>query len=76
VAREQYVRPPLVAREPASPRLVAWRVRAIGIVLAVVTLLALLWLLLSVSGVTNGEDPGLGGLPQPGSGTVSSALVP
>jgi hypothetical protein len=74
VPRELYVRPPLVAREPSSPRLAAWRVRVLGIVLAIITLLALLWLGITVSGVTNGENPGLGA--QPGSGTVSSALVP
>ena len=73
--RELYVRPPLVAREPRSRRVAVWRVRMVGIVLALVTMLALLWLLLKVSGVTNGEDPGLGGL-QPPSGTLSSALVP
>ncbi len=73
--REQYVRPPLVAREPASRHAAAWRVRALGVALAVLTLLAFLWLFLTFSGVTNGEDPGLGGL-QPPSGTRSSALVP
>jgi hypothetical protein len=75
VPREQYVRPPLVAREPASRQAAVWRVRLIGIALAVATLLLLLWVLLRVSGVTNGEDPGLGGL-QPSSGILSSALVP
>jgi hypothetical protein len=75
VPREQYVRPPLVAREPRSTRAAVWRVRVLGVVLAVLTLLFLIWLMLKVSGVTNGEDPGLGGL-QPPSGTVSSALVP
>ena len=74
--RERYVRPPLVASEPASPHAAVWRVRVIGITLTVVALLGLLWLFLKVSGVTNGEDPGLGGLRQPGSGIVSSALVP
>lgn len=73
--RELYVRPPLVAREPGSRRAAVWRIRALGIGLAVVTLLAFLWLFLTFSGVTNGEDPGLGGL-QPPSGTLSSALVP
>lgn len=73
--REQYVRPPLVAREPASRHAAVWRVRAVGVVLALLTLLAFLWLFLTFSGVTNGEDPGLGGL-QPPSGTLSSALVP
>jgi hypothetical protein len=75
VAREHYVRPPLVAREPGSPRAAVWRVRAIGIVLAVLTLLGLLWLMLKASGVTNGEDPGLGGLHAP-RGTLSSTRVP
>ena len=58
--RELYVRPPLVAREPSSGRAAVWRVRVVGIVLAVITLLALLWLGITVSGVTNGENPGLG----------------
>jgi hypothetical protein len=75
VPREQYVRPPLVVREPRSRRTAVWRVRVVGVVLAIVTLLFLLWLMLKVSGVTNGEDPGLGGL-QPPIGTLSSALVP
>jgi len=75
VPREQYVRPPLVAREPRPPQVAVWRVRVIGVIVAVVTLLALVWLMLRVSGVTNGEDPGLGGLHSP-SGTLSSALVP
>ena len=73
--REQYVRPPLVVREPRSTHAAVWRVRVLGVVLAVLTLLFLLWLMLKVSGVTNGEDPGLGGLQAP-SGTRSSALVP
>ena len=73
--RELYVRPPLVAREPASRQAAVWRVRVVGIVLAALTLLAFLWLFLTFSGVTNGEDPGLGAL-QPPSGTLSSAFVP
>lgn len=75
MAREQYVRPPLVAREARSPRAAVWRIRGLGIVVALVTLLTLLWVMFKVSGVTNGEDPGLGGLHSP-SGTLSSALVP
>jgi hypothetical protein len=75
VAREDYVRPPLVAREASSSRAAAWRVRVVGIVVAIITLLALIWLGIKVSGVTNGENPGLG-MRQPGSGTVSSAFVP
>jgi hypothetical protein len=76
VPRELYVRPPLVAREPSSSRAAVWRFRILGIVLALVTLLLLVWLGIKVSGVTNGENPGLGAAGQPGSGTVSSALVP
>jgi hypothetical protein len=74
MSKEQYVRPPLVAREASSSRAAAWRVRLVGIVVGIITLLALIWLGIKVSGVTNGENPGLGA--QPGSGTVSSALVP
>jgi hypothetical protein len=76
VPRELYVRPPLVAREPGSGRAAVWRVRLVGLLLAVLTLAAFLWLFLTFSGVTNGEDPGLGGALQPPSGTLSSALVP
>lgn len=74
--REQYVRPPVVAREPASRQAAVWRVRAVGIALAVLTLLAFLWLFLTFSGVTSGEDPGIGGALQPPRGTLSSARVP
>ena len=74
--REQYVRPPLVGREAGSQRAAIWRIRVLGIVVSAITMLFLLWLMLTVSGVTNGEDPGFGGLGQPGSGTVSRALVP
>ena len=75
MAREQYVRPPIVAREPASRKAAVWRVRVVGVVLAVLTLIALLWLGLRLTNVTGGEDPGLHGL-QPPSGSLSSAFVP
>ena len=73
--REQYVRPPLVARELGNPQAAVWRVRVVGIVLAIVTLIGLTWVMLRATHVANGEDPGLGGLHSP-SGTLSSALVP
>ena len=74
--REQYVRPPLVGREAGSDRAAVWRIRALGAVVAVALMLGLLWVMLNVVDVTNGEDPGFGGMGQPGSGTVSRALVP
>ena len=61
LAREQYVRPPLVAAEAPSPTLARWRYRLVATVLLLLTLAALLWLFLHFSGVTGGEDPGLVG---------------
>lgn len=62
MSREQYVRPPLVAAEPPSPVAALWRFRLVAAVLAVLALVVLAWVFLSLSGVTNGEDPGLGAL--------------
>lgn len=78
MAREEYVRPPLVAAEAPSPTAARWRFRLVGLVLLLATLVLLTWVLLVVTGVTGGENPGIGGLGlgQPGSGIVSSALVP
>jgi hypothetical protein len=75
MGKEQYVRPPLVAREAPSARAAAWRVRVVGVVVAILTLLLLIWLGIKVTVSQNGEDPGLG-LGHPGSGTLSSAFVP
>lgn len=74
MAREPYVRPPLIAAEPRSAVVALWRYRlGAGIVLLVV-LLALVWLFLRFSGVTNGEDPGFGAALQ--STSLSVAQVP
>lgn len=76
MTREEYVRPPVVAAEAPSPTAARWRYRLVGLALLLVTLVLLTWVLLVVTGVTGGENPGIGGLRQPGSGIVSSALVP
>ena len=65
MAREQYVRPPLMATEPPSPVAAVWRFRIIAAVLCLLVLVALTWLFLSLSGVTGGEDPGIGGALSP-----------
>ncbi len=57
---EDYVRPPLVPREPRSPAVAAWRFRAGAVLLLALLTLAVIWLFLHFSGVT-AEDPGLGG---------------
>lgn len=55
---ERYVRPPLVAREPAPAWIAVWRFRALAlVVLAVLVLLAVL-LYRQWSGA-NAQDPGL-----------------
>lgn len=59
VTREQYVRPPLVAAEPPSRRLAAWRYRVVAVLVLLLALVLLVWVFLRFSGVTNGEDPGL-----------------
>lgn len=59
--REDYVRPPVVALEPPSQLIARWRYRLIAVALLLLTLAVLLWLFVRFSGVTNGEDPGLGG---------------
>jgi hypothetical protein len=57
---EQYVRPPLVAREPRSPAVAVWRFRLLAIVLLTACALLVGYLFLRFSNVTGGEDPGLG----------------
>ena len=58
---EDYIRPPLVAREPASRLLALWRFRLLAFaLLAVLTYLVVL-IFLRFSGV-NAEDPGIGAL--------------
>ena len=65
MAREQYVRPPLMAVEPPSPVVAVWRFRIIAAVLCLIVLVALTWAFISLSGVTGGEDPGIGGALRP-----------
>jgi hypothetical protein len=65
VRREEYVRPPLVAAEAPSATLARWRYRLAALALLLVALAFFTWLFLQLSGVTGGENPGIGGLPQP-----------
>ncbi|MGB8649231.1 MAG: hypothetical protein WCD35_01080 [Mycobacteriales bacterium] len=61
---EDYVRPPLVASEPSSAALARWRYRVVALTLLVLLVGLFVWVLLRVSNVTGGEDPGLiGSLP-------------
>jgi hypothetical protein len=70
--RETYVRPPLVAAEAPSAFWSLLRYRLVAGVLLVIVLLALLWLFLTFSGVTGGEDPGfIGTLPAPVTGSAA-----
>ena len=59
-AREQYVRPPLLATEAASAIVAVWRFRIIALLLLLGLTLGVVLLFLHFSGVT-AEDPGLGG---------------
>jgi hypothetical protein len=76
VAREEYVRPPLVAAEAPSRSAARWRFRVVGALLLLAVGLVMAWLVIRLSGVTGGENPGIGGIAQPRSGILSSALVP
>jgi len=60
VPRETWVRPPVVAAEAPNPRLAVWRYRLISLVLLLVVAIAVIWLFLTFSNVTGGEDPGIG----------------
>ncbi len=75
MSREEYVRPPLVAAEAPSPTVARWRYRAVATVALLLLLVFFTWAFFQLKDVTgSGEDPGLGA--QPGSGIVSTALVP
>lgn len=77
MAREEYVRPPLVGAEAPSRTAATWRFRAVAGVLLLLTLAFFTWLFLSLSGVTGGENPGFGsGAAHPDSGILRTALVP
>jgi len=60
VAREDYVRPPLVAAEPRSKQLALWRYRVVALSGLLLLLFLLLWLVLALAGARTGEDPGIG----------------
>ena len=59
-AREDYVRPPIVASELAPPSRAIWRFRLIAVLLLLLLTYVVVRLFLHFSGVT-AEDPGLGG---------------
>ena len=58
---EEYVRPPIVAREPSSPTIGLWRFRIVALLLLIALVIGFVLLFLQFSDVTGGEDPGLGG---------------
>lgn len=76
MTREEYVRPPVVASERPSTAAARWRFRVVGVLLLLAIGLVMAWLVIQLSGVTGGENPGIGGLRQPASGILSTALVP
>lgn len=67
---EQYVRPPLVAREPTPAWVLRWRFRLIALVLLVVTLLVSYQVFRRLSGATD-QDPGVG---RPSAGSLNQAV--
>lgn len=60
MARESWVRPPVVAAEPRSPKVALWRYRVVSLLLLLLVAVAVAWLFLKFSNVTGGEDPGIG----------------
>jgi len=56
---EDYVRPPIVAFEPPSPRAARWRFRIVVGLVFLVVLGALAWLLFNVLLSNNEGNPGL-----------------
>jgi hypothetical protein len=68
---EQYVRPPLVAREAPSPGVALWRFRAVALVLLALLAAGVVALFLHFSNIT-AEDPGLGGAGGLGPPSVSA----
>ena len=59
---EQYVHPPLVAREPTARWLVVWRFRATALALLVLVVIVGYVVFQHLSGATD-QDPGLSSLP-------------
>jgi len=58
---ERYVRPPLLAKEPAAPWRALWSFRLLGLLALAVLLLAALLLFRELTGAT-AQDPGIGAL--------------
>lgn len=58
---ERYVRPPLLAKEPAAPWRGLWGFRLLGLVALALLLLAGLLLFRELTGAT-AQDPGVGAL--------------
>jgi hypothetical protein len=58
---EQYVRPPLVAREAPAPWIAVWRFRVTALALLVLLLILGYYVFQHLSGAT-AQDPGLGSL--------------
>ena len=59
---ERYVRPPLVAREPAPAWRARWRYRVVALLVLAALVAALLWLFRDLTTTTE-QDPGLEALP-------------
>ena len=49
-----------MAAEAPNPRLAVWRYRLISLALLLVVAAVVVWLFLTFSNVTGGEDPGIG----------------
>ncbi|MFN2538360.1 MAG: hypothetical protein ABR549_09435 [Mycobacteriales bacterium] len=60
MSRETWVRPPVVATEPASKKLALWRYRIVAALLLLIVVFLVAKLFLTFSDVTGGEDPGIG----------------
>ena len=60
MARESWVRPPVVPSEAPSKAVATWRERAVAAVLLLVVVYVVARLFLQFSDVTGGEDPGIG----------------
>jgi hypothetical protein len=58
--REQYVRPPLIAREAKSDRLAVWRFRVIAVLVMLLLTVLVGWGMIKALGIGQ-EDPGFGG---------------
>ncbi len=58
---EQYVRPPLFAREPAPAWIAVWRFRIVALVVLALLALGVVLLFRQLTGA-NAQDPGIGAL--------------